>query len=810
MGGILLQNGKQAFTDANSRPLVGGKVYFFKPGTQTPIDTWQDAALTVLNTNPVILDARGEASIYGAGAYRQILRDSSGVLIWDQFLPDLLEVLDDAINNFFLSNLTIVPTVDALRLLDSTTRKNAFTQGYSAAGDGGHGIFMWRDGNYSTQVTSDPKSGLYVAPATDLTGVSGAWVRIRNQYRPVPEWWGRSAVPAGVNSTILPVSVLKNRAGATQDQWIHLYGDSHGWGQGSPESQIYTTAGNVSVHSSNLHNKGFMQRLSEDIASRRGFDTCVYGAWTSNYPATGIRQGFYDHDAQDRADNDPIKIKPIIPIAGKILGGLVPLTSIGSFTNQNFYSPAATSKSYVQLWRDKLARGVFGLPMLTMALETVDDFREAGKTDYFQISINPAKVASGAGFTTFTNQTGGVFAEISTAGDVYISTMHTPANLPSWVGVGASMVMPGYGLVLILAVTATSGGTTIRIGTAAGAILGSTAMRAVRDGMRFYHPMYLQKATARISMRTPARAFYVAVRHKPGAGTLSFYFTDNLGSAGAGNTPYATSAVARVNSNDFEWFAGAMSAPTVSGPGGVLSVTSKATMGATNFAIDCSPITTGVTEEVIYRMDFGSTQTGDLYIESTGTCDFRGVIFDNNKVVNLSMGGHTVGGWIGTEPSFSDAATDHVAQILSHTPVQPSHVISQIPFVNEYLRQTPIATFKANLQTFIDRFKNHMPGSNNFNAKGVDFLFFTSLRQRSVGWEGAASAPITFDMYVQAAKEFCAASGCAFIDVEAALSTEIRSGKIDYQRLYNDDSHPSDYANELIYQELKKTISAIV
>lgn len=88
MGGLLLQNGKQAFTDANSRPLSGGRVFFYAPGTQTLRDTWQDAGLTVLNTNPVILDARGEASIYGNGDYRQVLRDASGVLIWDQLIPD--------------------------------------------------------------------------------------------------------------------------------------------------------------------------------------------------------------------------------------------------------------------------------------------------------------------------------------------------------------------------------------------------------------------------------------------------------------------------------------------------------------------------------------------------------------------------------------------------------------------------------------------------------------------------------------------------------------------------------------------------
>ena len=96
MSGSIVLNGKQAFTDANGRPLSGGLVYFYSANTSTPKDTWQDVAETVLNTNPIVLDARGEASIYGNGAYRQVLKDSMSVLIWDQTIPDP----DAAINNF--------------------------------------------------------------------------------------------------------------------------------------------------------------------------------------------------------------------------------------------------------------------------------------------------------------------------------------------------------------------------------------------------------------------------------------------------------------------------------------------------------------------------------------------------------------------------------------------------------------------------------------------------------------------------------------------------------------------------------------
>lgn len=92
-GGTLLPNGEQYFTDNNGLPLSAGCIYFFVPGTTTPKATYQNAAQTIANTNPVQLDAAGRAIIYGTGTYRQIVRASNGTItpcspagtqIWDQ------------------------------------------------------------------------------------------------------------------------------------------------------------------------------------------------------------------------------------------------------------------------------------------------------------------------------------------------------------------------------------------------------------------------------------------------------------------------------------------------------------------------------------------------------------------------------------------------------------------------------------------------------------------------------------------------------------------------------------------------------
>lgn len=79
----LLPAGKIQFLDSNGKPLVGGKVYFKIPATDALKTTWQDAAETIPNANPVILDSAGRAIIWGFGSYRQQVYDRNSNLIWD-------------------------------------------------------------------------------------------------------------------------------------------------------------------------------------------------------------------------------------------------------------------------------------------------------------------------------------------------------------------------------------------------------------------------------------------------------------------------------------------------------------------------------------------------------------------------------------------------------------------------------------------------------------------------------------------------------------------------------------------------------
>lgn len=74
---------KLQFFDNNGNPLVGGKLYTYAAGTTTPLATYTDASAGTPNTNPIILDSRGEANVWlSATTYKFLLTDSTDATIW--------------------------------------------------------------------------------------------------------------------------------------------------------------------------------------------------------------------------------------------------------------------------------------------------------------------------------------------------------------------------------------------------------------------------------------------------------------------------------------------------------------------------------------------------------------------------------------------------------------------------------------------------------------------------------------------------------------------------------------------------------
>ena len=74
---------KLQFFDLNGAPLSGGLLYTYEAGTTTPLTSYTDSTGLIANTNPIVLDSRGEANVWlGTASYKLALYTSAGVLIW--------------------------------------------------------------------------------------------------------------------------------------------------------------------------------------------------------------------------------------------------------------------------------------------------------------------------------------------------------------------------------------------------------------------------------------------------------------------------------------------------------------------------------------------------------------------------------------------------------------------------------------------------------------------------------------------------------------------------------------------------------
>ena len=102
---VLSPAAKTAFVDAAGEPLVGGKLYTYIAGTTTLQATYTDSTAATANTNPIILDSRGEANVWLGGAiYKFVLKDADDALIWT---VDNISAPTAAVSPVLSGNVTI-------------------------------------------------------------------------------------------------------------------------------------------------------------------------------------------------------------------------------------------------------------------------------------------------------------------------------------------------------------------------------------------------------------------------------------------------------------------------------------------------------------------------------------------------------------------------------------------------------------------------------------------------------------------------------------------------------------------------------
>jgi hypothetical protein len=126
---------------------------------------------------------------------------------------------------------------------------------------GREGLFVWSSANNATNVTNDPQQGVYVAPASDTTGASGAWVRKYTGPKNLL-WFGAAidgatddkvAIQAWLDSggwILHPGGNAKTTVTPILRRTVHLQGNCYGaddlrstGGTLTPSAQITSSAG---------------------------------------------------------------------------------------------------------------------------------------------------------------------------------------------------------------------------------------------------------------------------------------------------------------------------------------------------------------------------------------------------------------------------------------------------------------------------------------------------------------------------------------------------------------------------------------
>lgn len=189
---------KLQFFNAAGDPLSGGKLYSYDGGTTTPRATYTDSTGSIANTNPVILNTRGEASVWlDSGLYKLELRTANDELVWTvdnvSSVVRLQELLaasgGSALVGFIASQANAVARTAQAKLRDEVSVKD-----FGAVGNGS---------------TSDTQARTYA-----LAAIQYAYYPASASYYPVTTWNGTGGSTGTVN--IYPLTWEADEANANQ------------------------------------------------------------------------------------------------------------------------------------------------------------------------------------------------------------------------------------------------------------------------------------------------------------------------------------------------------------------------------------------------------------------------------------------------------------------------------------------------------------------------------------------------------------------------------------------------------------------
>lgn len=148
---VVTPTAKAQFIDAAGVPLAGGYLYTYAAGTTTPQATYTDSTAATANSNPIVLDSRGEANIWlSSSNYKFKLTDANGTEIWT---VDNIAAPSTALSPVFSSNVTISANTSGPALLVTQTGAGSAIR---------------------VQDSADPDSSPFVVDTTGQVGIGTA------------------------------------------------------------------------------------------------------------------------------------------------------------------------------------------------------------------------------------------------------------------------------------------------------------------------------------------------------------------------------------------------------------------------------------------------------------------------------------------------------------------------------------------------------------------------------------------------------------------------------------------------------------
>jgi hypothetical protein len=586
-----------------------------------------------------------------------------------------------------------------------------------------------------------------------------------------------------------------------------MMGDSHSWGEGSPNYQ--GIADGYSVHSPWVHNDGYMDRLRKFIMAKMNSEPwrCIPRFDAENIPTYSTATYNYGSlKATSFVDKETFTQTPKV-LKGRYINYKYTVddeaTQLGK-DNLKMYGNAKTkADTYADTeYKYNADVGLLGSGMIELGTD-IDRITD----EYYHVT-GWKSMPSTAGWTYSTNNVAGVRDD----GVAFIHIKGFSYQVPSWIAVGKHLYIEPLGGVIVDSVAYYASPNDNQANVFIKKPDGTNFTLAEIDGLittgtRVYRSYY-GEAVMTLDMKTPARLMVLTLGHKNYGAKVKIELLSNQSGSNDGSNPLTTETVSALgNTNIYGNAVPKVYVHTAADVNSALAVASSSVVTISSSSIIIDTGNTTMNPFVNYIIDFGEKKQGTLRLTHMGqgaatttrpilgsqVIIFKGALLGNRDLLrNWSMGGHTLGAWLGEEASYWNETRDHVADALSYMSGALQAAIIQAPIVNEYLKQTPIATFKTRLDTLKTRL-----GTDNI-------LIFSTIGQNAKEY-GTDAAAIKYNDYFNAVKEWAEAKGgnVTFFNGRDFIKDYVAKNNIPTSLLFLNDAHPSALTNELLYKALE-------